>query len=63
MNLYRDPDRQEWVIVEPITKPGDYIEFRAEMDCLVGMSNCPEDSLSDCNCHTSAPTRIEVFEP
>jgi uncharacterized protein YcgI (DUF1989 family) len=63
MNCYRDVDNQQWVYLEPITKPGDYIEFRAEMDCLVGMSNCPEDQLSDTNCRRSAPTRVEVFEP
>ncbi len=63
MNCYRDVDNRRWVYQEPITKPGDYIEFRAEMDCLVGMSNCPEDKLSDTNCKTSAPTKVEVFEP
>ena len=56
MNCYRDVENQRWVYLEPITEPGDYIEFRAEMHCLVGMSNCPEDTLSDTNCRTSAPT-------
>ena len=27
---------------------GDYIDLRAEMDCLVAVSACPDD-LSDCN--------------
>ena len=62
MNCYRDTQEKRWVYLEPIIKPGDYIEFRAEVDCLVGMSNCPEDTLSDTNCRTSAPTRVEVFE-
>jgi hypothetical protein len=28
---------------EPETKPGDYITLRAEMDCIVAMSACPQD--------------------
>ena len=63
MNLYRDVEGQQWVYLEPITKPGDYIEFRAETACLVAMSNCPEDTFSDTNCRTSAPTKVEVFAP
>jgi uncharacterized protein YcgI (DUF1989 family) len=26
-----------------VAKPGDYVEFRAEMDCVVIMSACPQD--------------------
>ena len=63
MNTRQDSEQQRWVTETPITKPGDYIEFRAEMDCLVGMSNCPEDTLSACNAYTSAPTTVEVFAP
>ena len=44
-----------------VVKPGGYIEFRAEMDCLVSMSNCPEDTLSACNAYTSTATKVEVF--
>ncbi len=29
----------------PTTKPGDYVELRAEMDCVVAMSACPQDIL------------------
>ncbi len=28
--------------------PGDYIDLRAEMDCLIAVSACPDD-VSDCN--------------
>ncbi len=41
--------------------PGDYIEFRAEMDCLVGLSNCPEDTLTLCNGGKCTPVKIEVY--
>jgi uncharacterized protein len=29
----------------PMSKPGDYVVFRAEMDCIVAMSACPQDIL------------------
>ena len=27
----------------PVSKPGDYVILRAEMDCIVAMSACPQD--------------------
>jgi len=27
----------------PVASPGDYVELRAEMDCIVAMSSCPQD--------------------
>lgn len=30
---------------EPLSKPGDYVVLRAEMDCIVAMSACPQDML------------------
>jgi hypothetical protein len=33
------------VFAEPVTKPGDYVILRAEMDCIMAMSNCPQDIL------------------
>ncbi|GHC33512.1 DUF1989 domain-containing protein [Aidingimonas halophila] len=27
----------------PVSRPGDYVELRAEMDCIVAMSSCPQD--------------------
>lgn len=39
----------------PVGKPGDYAEFRAEMDCVVAFSACPQDMLPingrDCVIH------------
>jgi len=29
--------------VRPLSKPGDYVELRAEMDCLLAFSACPDD--------------------
>jgi uncharacterized protein YcgI (DUF1989 family) len=30
---------------EPVSKPGDYVELRAEMNCIVVISSCPMDIL------------------
>lgn len=30
---------------EPVSKPGDHVIFRAEMDCICAMSCCPQDML------------------
>jgi uncharacterized protein YcgI (DUF1989 family) len=35
--------RTEWG--EPVAKPGDYVVLRAELDCVVAMSACPQDIL------------------
>jgi uncharacterized protein YcgI (DUF1989 family) len=63
MNYYHDCERRRWVIAEPVSEPGDYIELRAGMDCLVGLSNCPEDRLTDCNARHCTPMKIEVLAP
>ncbi|MEE2970286.1 MAG: urea carboxylase-associated family protein [Pseudomonadota bacterium] len=41
MNYHHDCAEGRWVIGDCVSKPGDYIEFEALMDCLVAMSNCP----------------------
>jgi uncharacterized protein len=50
---------------EPVTRPGDYIEFRAEMDCLCSLTACPDNISSNCNGnppHPAKPLRIQVSE-
>jgi uncharacterized protein YcgI (DUF1989 family) len=63
MNYYHDCERRRWVIDTPVSKPGDYIELRAEIDCLIGLANCPEDRLTQCNDRNCTPMKIEVFAP
>lgn len=63
MNYHHDCRRGRWVIDEPVSRPGDYIEFEAEMDCLVGFSNCPEDRLTACNARHCTPMQVEVLQP
>lgn len=61
MNYHHDCTRGRWVIEEPVSRPGDSIEFHAEMDCLVGLSNCPEDVLTMCNAKRCTPVKVEVY--
>jgi urea carboxylase-associated protein 1 len=49
-------------IAEPISRAGDYIDLRADMDCLVAISNCPQ-TRNACNAGTLKPLRVVVYEP
>ena len=44
-----------------MSRPGDYVEFLAEMDLIVGLSNCPLDVLNPCNGYKCTPVKIEVY--
>jgi uncharacterized protein len=48
-----------WQIVEPSSTAGDHIDFRAEMDLLVALSNCPQD-LNPCNAGELKPLRVTI---
>jgi uncharacterized protein len=61
MHYEHDIANGRWTIEEPLSRPGDYIEFEAQMACLVGLSNCPEDTLTRCNGGRCTPYRVEVF--
>jgi uncharacterized protein YcgI (DUF1989 family) len=63
MNWYHDCERAAWIIGEPVSRAGDFLEFRAEMDCLVALSNCPDDVGSECNAYHCTPVKVEVFVP
>lgn len=49
-----------WSIQEPISKPGDHIHLRAEMNVLVAISNCPQD-LNPCNAAHPGPLQVTVL--
>ena len=61
MNYAHDCARGRWVIGEPVSRAGDYVEFRAEMDLVIGLSNCPLDVLAPCNGYHCTPVKVEVF--
>ena len=62
MNYHHDCKEGRWHIGEPVSKPGDYIEFEALMDCLIGLSNCPLDVMNPCNGYNCTAVNITIFE-
>jgi len=65
MNIPVDPKTGMCYIEEPLTRPGDYIEFRAEIDCLGALSTCPENVINKCNGtppHPQKPLRIQICD-
>lgn len=46
-------------IVDGLSKPGDYIDLRAQMDVLVALSNCPQMN-NPANNYNPTPIRVTV---
>ena len=46
----------------PVSKPGDYVTLRAEMDCIVAFSACPQDvvPINGVNC-TPTDAHFQIF--
>jgi hypothetical protein len=64
MNVQYDAATGMFVIKEPVSRPGDYIELHAEMDLLGALSACPDDVCSQCNGkapHPAKPLRVQIF--
>jgi len=49
-------------IVEGKSKPGDYVELRAEHKALAVISNCPQTH-NPCNGFNPTPIRVVIYEP
>ncbi|OFZ87067.1 MAG: hypothetical protein A2V78_14285 [Betaproteobacteria bacterium RBG_16_64_18] len=62
MNVEHDVAAGEWRIKEPVSRPGDYIEFRMEMDCVLALSNCPMDVIAPTNGWVCTPLKVEIYE-
>jgi uncharacterized protein YcgI (DUF1989 family) len=60
MNLTFKPDGA-MRLEEPLSRPGDFIDLRAQMDSIVAISNCPQDK-NPCNAFKPTPIRIQLFE-
>ncbi|MGX1197809.1 urea amidolyase associated protein UAAP2 [Parvibaculum sp. MBR-TMA-1.3b-4.2] len=60
MNVPVEPDGT-LAIVDGVSKPGDYVELRAEMDILVFISNCPQVN-NPCNGFKPTPVRTLVWK-
>lgn len=50
-----------WSIAEPVSRAGDWIEFRAEADLLVAVSNCPQD-MNPCNAGECKPLGVSITD-
>jgi hypothetical protein len=61
MNIPVLADGTSFDIRPTVSKPGDYIVFRAEMDCYVAFSACPQDILP-IHGEGGAPPRDAHFE-
>ena len=51
-----------WTIATPVSEAGDYVDLRAEMDCVVALSNCPQD-LNPCNDGQPKPLQLIIYQP
>ena len=64
MNVHYEASTGMLVIDEPVSRPGDYLELVAEMDCLVALTTCPDDVCSLCNGrppHPAKPLNVKIM--
>ncbi len=54
-------DSSQLIIHEPLSRAGDYIDLRAEMDLLVGISACAAEE-GPCNAGRLKPLQAEIYE-
>lgn len=47
-------------IQAPTSRPGDHLDLRAEVDLIVGISNCPQER-NPCNAFKPTPLRVQVY--
>ncbi|MGH2691807.1 MAG: DUF1989 domain-containing protein [Actinomycetota bacterium] len=45
---------------DPVSKPGDHIDLRAEMNLLVSITACPQEN-NPCNGYNPTPIRVAVY--
>jgi uncharacterized protein YcgI (DUF1989 family) len=61
MNVVQYDDGR-YEILEPTSRPGDYIDLRADMDLFVSISNCPQEK-NPCNGFNPTPLKVVVYSP
>jgi len=61
MNVPVGPDGRMG-IVDGLSRPGDHVDLRAEMDVLLAISNCPQ-TRNPCNGYRPSPIRLVVWQP
>jgi uncharacterized protein YcgI (DUF1989 family) len=63
MHTVPHPDTRVMEIHEPVSRAGDRLVLRAEMDLLAAMSTCPMDVIAPTNGWRITPMLVEVLEP
>ena len=61
MHTTTDPKTGKRYILEPVSKPGDYVLLRAEMNLICGTTTCPED-VSFTSGGKTTPIKVEIIE-
>jgi urea carboxylase-associated protein 1 len=61
MNVPITPDGS-LVVDDGVSRPGDHVDLRAEMDVLVVISNCPQIN-NPCNGFDPTPIRVLMWKP
>ena len=61
MNVPIEPSG-DLAIVDGVSRPGDFVELRAEMDVLCVISNCPQIN-NPCNGFNPTPVRVLIWDP
>jgi uncharacterized protein YcgI (DUF1989 family) len=64
MNIRVQPDGIGLATLPTVTRPGDYITLRAEMDCFVAFSACPQDivRIQGAGDNTPRSAHLEILE-
>lgn len=64
MNIRLQPDGITLKTLPTVTKAGDSITLRAEMDCFVAFSACPQDivSIQGAGDNTPRPVELEILD-
>ena len=60
MNIEVQSDKITLKTLPTLSKPGDYIILRAEMDCYVVFSSCPQDIVKIQGQNENIPKSVEV---
>jgi uncharacterized protein len=60
MNIRVQPDGNSLATLPTVTRPGDAITLRAEMDCYVCLSACPQDIVKIQGEHDNTPRDVEA---
>ncbi|MFP4538668.1 MAG: DUF1989 domain-containing protein, partial [Dichotomicrobium sp.] len=55
-------DTAECAVAHGRSRPGEYVDLRAERDVLAVISNCPQVH-NPCNAFNPTPVRVTVFPP